>query len=397
MKCNSIYSFGSSNYRSAFYETQSNPITSTNKLYTSPSQSPKTTSNKSGDLSKNPYLSKSYSNIPYTNNSFIGRSHSSNNNYSPSSSSTATTTGNHQNIIVQPKPHVYNKPNNGYTPPSSSIHRLSTYATTTSTTTTTTTTPIPLSNLISNKSPSTNYEVTNLDSAYSSPTVYNSNFTYKCEYNEQPKLPVMNEVQRDYSIVAKIHKSGFMGYVLFTISPNQGYLNQDNISVKVHITNSRTQLGQPIKDAFSWRIYNQHSIDSNGGCALFLNSDDLLHDLTINFGPIITGKPQSFASEEFSSSVLQSLPLGKQAKQGLNGLLGKTIMLIGVESGIKICTTLLPAGVKQVYEAKLHFPVSGRFKFVQGTGLNQLAILTEYLMYSNGERKESKHRYVLPF
>lgn len=68
-------------------------------------------------------------------------------------------------------------------------------------------------------------------------------------------------------------------------------------------------------------------------------------------------------------------------------------MLIGAESGIKICTTLLPAGVKQVYEAKLHHPIAGRFKIVQANGLNQLAILTEYLMYSNGERKESKHKW----
>ena len=274
-----------------------------NQLYTVPKSS---ATNKiltaDSPRSPSPYLSKSYSNIPYTNNSFAVRSQ-----YSPS---------NHQNIIVQPKPQVYNKPNNGYTPPSIQLATVRPFYTTTTTTTTTTQAPIV--------KPSTNYEITNLDSAYSSagPTVYNSNFTYKCEYNEQPKLPAMSDTQRDNAIVGTIHKSGFQGYVLFETSPSRGYLNQDNISIKVHIINSRTH-GLPIKEAFSWRIYNQHSIDSNGACALFLNSDDLLHDLTINFGPIITGKQQSFASEEFSSSVLHSLPLGKQAKQGLNSLLGK--------------------------------------------------------------------------
>lgn len=120
---------------------------------------------------------------------------------------------------------------------------------------------------------------------------------------------------------------GFQGYVLFTpeqastSASNSGYLNQENILIRVHITNSRTQ-GLPIKEAFSWRIYNQHSIDSNGACALFLNSDDLLHDLTINFGPIITGKQQEFTNEEFTGSIYQALPLGKQAKQNLNSLLG---------------------------------------------------------------------------
>ena len=68
-------------------------------------------------------------------------------------------------------------------------------------------------------------------------------------------------------------------------------------------------------------------------------------------------------------------------------------MLIGAESGIKICTTLLPAGIKQVYEAKLHYPIAGRVKVVQGNNQNQAAVLTEYLMYSNGERKESRHRW----
>lgn len=285
-----------------------------------------------------------YSNRAYTNNSI------------------AKPSNHHQNIVVQPRPVTYSKP------------------TTTSTTTV---------------RPAAKYEVTNLDSAYSSagPTVYSggggaANSSYKCEYNEPPKLPEMSDAERDHSIVARIHRAGFQGYVLFSPSSSSSYLNQESVSVSSLITHSRTH-GLPIKEAFSWRIYNQHSIDSNGACALFLNSDDLLHDLTINFGPIITGKPQTFSSEE-----LQSAPLGKQAKQGLASLLGKTLMLIGAESNIKICATLLPAGGKQVYEAKLHSPIAGRFKLVQATGAGlQLAVLTEYLMYSNGERKESKHRW----
>lgn len=272
--------------------------------------------------------------IAYTNNSFKavanGRSHSS-----PS---------NHQNIIVQPRPQIYSKP--------------------TTTTTTTSTTAKPA-----------NYEVTHLDSAYSSPVSASSanfaNSSYKCEYNEPPRLPEMSDVERDHSLIARIHRAGFQGWVLFSPAASSSYLNQESVTINSLITHSRTH-GLPIKEAFSWRIYNQHSIDSNGACALFLNSDDLLHDLTINFGPIITGKSQTFTSDE-----LHAPPVGKQAKQALAGLLGKTLMLIGAESNIKICATLLPAGAKAVYEAKLHNPIAGRFKLVQPNGLPQLAVLTE--------------------
>jgi hypothetical protein len=74
---------------------------------------------------------------------------------------------------------------------------------------------------------------------------------------------------------------------------------------------------------------------------------------------------------------------------GPKPLLGRTLVLHGMESGVFICATIMPATEKKVYQAKFHSPVSGTVRLIQTA--TATAVLAEYMMYSNGTRKFSSH------
>ena len=70
-------------------------------------------------------------------------------------------------------------------------------------------------------------------------------------------------------------------------------------------------------------------------------------------------------------------------------------MLLGAESSVRICATILPAGAKHVFDVYMHHPIAGRLQLVQPVGGNSAVLLSQYLMYSNGERKETRHKWQL--
>ncbi|RWS24477.1 hypothetical protein B4U80_04370, partial [Leptotrombidium deliense] len=78
---------------------------------------------------------------------------------------------------------------------------------------------------------------------------------------------------------------------------------------------------------------------------------------------------------------------------GEKSIMGKSLVLEGVNFGLRICATLLPATKKTVFEAKFHEPVSGKIRIIQTTV--RTGIIVHYLMYSNGMRKDSMHHFAL--
>lgn len=77
---------------------------------------------------------------------------------------------------------------------------------------------------------------------------------------------------------------------------------------------------------------------------------------------------------------------------GSESPIGKSLLLRGLKTGVVACATFLPTSRKSTYRAKLHAPISGSvtvFQSVFG------AAFMSHLMYSNGTRKHSMHRFDL--
>ena len=159
------------------------------------------------------------------------------------------------------------------------------------------------------------------------------------------------------------------------------------------MSHGRSSSGQAPREAFSWRVYDTHTIGADGGCTAYLGLQPLLHDLTLALGPVVSGRP---AELRWNLADETNAGLVSDANQYWSRtLLGKTLLLIGAESGVKICATILPVGPKRVFDINLHQPIAGRLQLVQPANAPIAVLMSEYLMYSNGERKESRHRWQL--
>ncbi|RWS12836.1 hypothetical protein B4U79_04540 [Dinothrombium tinctorium] len=180
---------------------------------------------------------------------------------------------------------------------------------------------------------------------------------------EAPLPPLVPEPPPG-SLVAYIHSSGIMGYMLLTPGSAQ-------TTIRYHI------VGVLQTETFRWKIYTQPTLPLTTSCSPTVIGT-MLTDLTETLGPLRGGR-----------GVLQS----NIDLTGDDSILGKTLILEGIESGIRICTTLLPATKKVFAEAKLHSPVAGMVRIFQTSV--RTGIITEYMMYSDGRRKDSVHQWAL--
>jgi hypothetical protein len=237
-------------------------------------------------------------------------------------------------------------------------------------------------------SPGSSYPPTSSGSSYPStsgaPAPSSSTYEYQCEAPTIPQ-PSASLLSKPHALLARIHSSGFHGYALFAADS----ASASELQVHVHVTHSRSASGQAPREAFSWRVYDTHSASTDKGCVAFIGQQALLHDLTLALGPVVSGRAGQLRWQLNEDSASSS----SSYSTWYRSLLGKTILLIGAESGVRICASLLPAGPKHVFDIYMHTPIAGRLQLIQPIGYTETALLSDYIMYSNGERKETRHRW----
>lgn len=169
------------------------------------------------------------------------------------------------------------------------------------------------------------------------------------------------------SLVANINCNKIRGHVTFT--PN--VQSQTGATVSTQITEG------PPGEVYQWSI---HQFPVKPGAAMCTCSPLILGSKLVDLSELHGNLP---SSQEFS--VQTSLPLF-----GFESPVGHSLMLRGLKTGVVACATFLPTNRKANYRAKFHQPLSGSvtvFQTAFGTSF------LSHLMYSNGTRRHSVHRF----
>jgi hypothetical protein len=176
------------------------------------------------------------------------------------------------------------------------------------------------------------------------------------------------------SLIAKIHGQGILGYVLFTPDAK----NQGRTVIRARIT---TGSDSGRKDVFNWKIHSFPQQMTSLGCS------------SISIGPMLTDLSSlhgQIASDQ--DVVISSTAINLFTEENKNHILGRSLVLHSVSSGRLVCGTIMPpSSQKKVYEAKFHSTVSGSVKVIQTPIAT--AVLTEYMMFSDGSRVSSSHNW----
>ncbi|KAI1278098.1 hypothetical protein HDE_14499 [Halotydeus destructor] len=168
--------------------------------------------------------------------------------------------------------------------------------------------------------------------------------------NINAQEPVLTSEPPAGSLIARIHGNGLLGYVMFT--PDATGSRRTVIKIR----------GRPTL-----------------GCS------------SLAIGPVLYDLSQAHGQVQVDKDIVISSPMIDPF--GDKSLLGRTLVLHGSDSGAISCATIMPATRKKVYQAKLHHPVAGTVTVMQTS--TATGILAEYMMYSNGTRKSSSHKWQL--
>lgn len=190
------------------------------------------------------------------------------------------------------------------------------------------------------------------------------------QHNQAQPEPSLSNEPPAGSLIARVHGQGLLGYVLFT--PDSTGNRRTVIRVRLTGPTSRREL-------FNWKIHSYPQQITALGCSS-ISIGPVLHDMGQLHGQLQVDK-----DIVISSSTIDLF--------GEQQLLGRTLVLHGMDSGIFSCATIVPATKKKVYQAKFHGPISGIARLIQTA--TATGILTEYFMYSNGTRKSSSHKWQL--
>ncbi|KAG9510512.1 hypothetical protein GZH46_00940 [Fragariocoptes setiger] len=167
------------------------------------------------------------------------------------------------------------------------------------------------------------------------------------------------------SLVANVNCNKIRGHVTLTPNANGG------TTVNTQIT------AGPTGEVYQWSIHQFPVKPGHSMCActpLLLGSR--LIDMSELHGNLAS-------DQEFN--VQSSINLF-----GPESPVGHSLMLRGLKTGMVACATFLPTSRKSTYRAKFHSPLSGSITVFQtafGTSF------TSHLMYSNGTRRHSIHRF----
>ena len=144
---------------------------------------------------------------------------------------------------------------------------------------------------------------------------------------------------------------------------------------------SRPRLTGPVDrtELFNWKIHSFPQQISSVGCSS-IAIGPVLMDLSSVHGQLQTDKDIVITSQFIDLFSDKSL-------------LGRTLVLHGTTTGVTVCSTILPATKKRVFEAKFHWPISGTVRLIQTSSAT--GILSEYLMYSDGSRMSSSHAWTI--
>lgn len=167
------------------------------------------------------------------------------------------------------------------------------------------------------------------------------------------------------SLVANINCNKIRGHV--TLTPNL----QGGTTVTTQIT------AGPPGEVYQWSI---HQFPIKPGAAMCSCSSLILGSKLIDLSDMHGNLP---SDQEFS--VQSSLALF-----GDDSPIGRSLLLRGLKTGMVACGTFLPTSRKSNYRAKFHTPLSGSVTIFQTAfGTSFLS----HLMYSNGTRRHSMHRF----
>lgn len=173
------------------------------------------------------------------------------------------------------------------------------------------------------------------------------------------------------SLVATINCNKIRGHV--TLTPNT--------AAGSSATTVTTQISAgPPGEVYQWSI---HQFPVKPGAAMCSCSPLILGTKLIDLSEMHGNLPSS--EQEFS--VQSSLQLF-----GSESPVGHSLLLRGIKTGMLACATFLPTSRKSNYRAKFHSPISGSVTIFQ-TAFGTSFI--SHLMYSNGTRRHSQHRFDL--
>ena len=194
-----------------------------------------------------------------------------------------------------------------------------------------------------------------LDSAASLPANY-----YAIDKRQYPSIP-------PNGFLARIHGYGIFGYVSFIpLADNLG-----NMDIKVHLE------GGPPKEEYALKVYSLPTQMGSPCMASLLGP--MVYDLTFDYGPVSSKDELRFRT--------------KLADIMNRGILGRTLFIQGLMSGIRICANILTGETIQLYQVKFHSPIAGMAYLMQ-TSIES-ALGTEWMMYSDGKRKFTAHNWSL--
>lgn len=167
------------------------------------------------------------------------------------------------------------------------------------------------------------------------------------------------------SLVANINCNKIRGHV--TLTPNL----QGGTTVTTQIS------AGPPGEVYQWSV---HQFPVKPGTAMCSCSALILGTKLIDLSEMHGNLP---SDQEFN--VQSSLNLF-----GPDSPVGHSLMLRGMKTGMVACATFLPTSRKSNYRAKFHSPISGSVTIFQ-TAFGTSFI--SHLMYSNGTRRHSQHRF----
>jgi len=169
------------------------------------------------------------------------------------------------------------------------------------------------------------------------------------------------------AFLAQIHGYGVFGFASLTPVANKS----GEMDIKIRLE------GGPPKEEYSLKIYSLPTQLGSPCMASLLGP--LIYDLTFDYGALSSKDELRYRT--------------KMVDIMKRGILGRTLLIQGLMSGIRICSIILTGSPTQLYQAKFHSPIAG-MAYLMHTPI-EAALGTEWMMYSNGQRKFSSHSWSL--
>lgn len=179
-------------------------------------------------------------------------------------------------------------------------------------------------------------------------------------------------------LVAQIHGNGLFGFASFHPAPDGGS------HVVIDVTG-----GNP-GETYAARIYELPL--QNGASCTPISLGGLIKDISEDNGILTPGKELRFKDKNLK---IDEDPNLTERNLFRSTLIGRTLMLQGLRTGVQICSVIMPGDrrSKLVLQGKFHVPIAGMVYYIQ----NEVgaALGSEWMMYSDGTRKATRHRWEL--